>query len=285
MPIQVTFDNSVIDSLLEPQNRGRLEAIRACVKRGAVKIYATQELIEEIVRIIESPTRARRLKSYGMLLRDLTEGRLINTPEWIVQTELRGRAEPFANQKDRRGMRAFFARLAAGKLDIPPVRTIAQDAKKRQAAATARWKDLRTEMLDKYNAASSQQRSEVRNASYEVIRQGYWDKHARNYAVRAAREAGIASPEGTADRLLANPSSFPFLCRFVNVLALLLYLYRGQGEAVDPGDQSDARQLTVVLAVDLFVTNDARLRKRAAVIGDAAKVLTAGEFLSRKWRE
>jgi len=65
----------------------------------------------------------------------------------------------------------------------------------------------------------------------------------------------------------------------VRVLNLLKWWWTSQQRAVREGDQNDARQLTILPAVDCFITNDKAIREWSRVLGDpAGKVQTFEEF-------
>ena len=127
MSIVVAFDHNVTHALIEPGNQERILPVRLRGEAGEIEFYATQELVEEMSRVIETNDPGR-LRLFGGVIGALTQGRHLATPEWVVQTELLGRAEPFASEVDRARLLGYLYRIAERK-PAGDVAVIANDAK------------------------------------------------------------------------------------------------------------------------------------------------------------
>jgi hypothetical protein len=157
-----------------------------------------------------------------------------------------------------------------------------------------------------FNGLSKDKRASVRQTTFEYADSKQWEALGRGRTLTFARSAldngrhpwlrdalraaerlrvpGVRSAEVIADDVMANPGSYPYTRRYARVLALLLWWYSTQDRAVRDGDHNDARQVTLLLALDHFATEDGGIGEWSNVLGDPpGTVLSADALLQRTW--
>ncbi len=276
-PVVVGFDHNVTHALILPEHQGRILPVRRRAEAGEIEFVATQELIEEMSRVIETNDPGR-LRLFGGVVGALTQGRHLATPEWVVQTELLGRAEPFASEEDRGRLFRYLYRAAEGS-PLGDVLEIAADARRKKDEAEQRWKAEAAAAKKNLAALSDEDRKKALGLSFEEFDAFEWARFGWETAEKYARKAGAENPREIADRVMADPGAFPYTRRFMAVKSLLKWWWTSQQRAPRDGDQGDARQLTLLSAMDHFVTSDKTLKKWSAALGDPiGKVVTFEEF-------
>jgi hypothetical protein len=281
---RVGFDNNTIDRMLRPENQPRVAPILECVESGALEFIGTDELLGEALRIVESPARAHELQRFGAVIGALTDGRHFRTPEAIMQSELRGPAELWATDADRRRLRGFLGAIAEGEPNMDNVRSIAAEMKQYVDGTAKGWRKLQATARERYAKASKADRSRVRQAPYELFQRKNWEATGPGFIRRFCRDYDVGDPDGVTARVIASPGNFPWVLRFQRIFAMILYWHLGQDRKVKDGDQNDAKQLYILPAVDIFLTEDTGFKKWATIIGDPLdKILTVDEFLDRSW--
>ena len=258
MPTRIAFDNNVIDAMLLEENQARMQPILACVAAGLIEFYATQQLITESLRIIESPKRAWRLQDFGGVIGHLTDGRHLRTAEAVMMTELLGNADPVGPPEDRRLLRGLLGNIATGSPNLDNVRAITQDARAKQETATTRWKELQGSFRIHVKGLSPEDKKKILNVTFDEVQRRNWELWGRNFIERFAGDYSVPEPARVAGQVMLYPERFPYVRRYLRVFALLQWWWRGQNRRVHEGDHNDALQLFGIPAVDHFVTGTTR---------------------------
>jgi hypothetical protein len=274
----VGFDQNVTNKLVLPENLDRVDRMMRRVQAGEIEFVATQELIEEACAVVETKDPGR-LREFGRVIGALTHGKHLNTSDWVVQTELTGNAEAFAPEKDRESLLGLLDGAASGGAAIAGAGGVARTARRKREDAVTRWKALNDLIRREVESASDAERKRLYAMTFEDVDRENWNKWGRSMGLRRAQEAGAADPEAVADRVMADPTSYPFTRRFMAVFSVLRWWWTVRQRRTHEGDQNDARQLVMFPVLDHFVTNDKAIRAMSLGMGDPeGMVVTFEEF-------
>lgn len=104
------------------------------------------------------------------------------------------------------------------------------------------------------------------------------------YVRRSCLEFGISNADQVADEVMHNPERYPHVRFPMRVFAVMLHRYFIDNATRDEGDLFDLWQMSYLIDLDVYVTNERKLAGwYRDVFGSEKQVLTATEFLSRTW--
>jgi hypothetical protein len=278
MAKRAIFDVNFLDRLHEAGEATR-QSLFLCVDLGHLDVYASYEMLRELMGMAKSKRRALLVPYAGYVLR-LTRGKILNRMLDALESELRGCFQLELDEDGRRRIVGFLEQMAGG--HVPSAAGgIGQEAIDEKNKAKTWFDDWYADIV----ARTKKQTPEQRAAStFDRIQREHWENTARATVLKACSTYGINDPERMADSVLANPENYPHVRFPMRVFAVMLHRYFIEKRKRDAGDLYDLWQMSYLVDMDVFVTNERKLPDwYADVFGNTKRVMTAEEFLARTW--
>jgi hypothetical protein len=277
MPTKVAFDNNFLDAFVGADVATR-EAIFLCVQLGHLEMYASYEMLREVMGLAVT-TRKDKIIPFARDILRLTQGKVLRLAD-AQESELRGSFELLMEEGARKQIVEFLQQAAGGHIPVAAA-TIGQgaiDEKAKAKVETDAWYDTIVKRAAKLN------KQKRKAATYEVIQRQHWENTGRATVVKTCENFGIKEPNEIADRVVANPDKYPHTRFLMRVFAVMMHKYFIEGSRRDANDLYDLWQMSYLVDMDVFVTNEKKLPGwYADVFGPAKRVLRSEEFLSQAW--
>lgn len=284
-PLRVSFDNNFIDEFEKAPPEARAH-ILDCVARGRLEIYASELILKELMGLgeIRLPGLCREVLKW-------TRGRMLATPQTILESELKGKPLFLLDEEARVHFVKYLTLIANGAVQ----KSAAGIGQKALAEKQTAMSELRkyVPILEnrpdgitdqKWTALRASRKTKRKRISFDDVRAAWTSKNGRKHLEMNYAQWGLANPAETADRMLKALRSHPRHAAWLASHAIPAYYYSLLGEPVDKGDLFDHRLLVYGYDMDVFLTQDKRLREWFALLfGDKCRPMTAQEFFAQQW--
>lgn len=276
--MRLSFDANFLDKFDDAPDSDR-SRILSGVKAGALEFFATEELLREIMGIAKDPATHPKLVRFGRDVLDLVQGKVLARHLDIMESELRGKAEIMMEEAGRKQILAFLEQLAGG--HVPSVAPkIGQDAIDAKKQAKIDYNVMYAALDARFGSLSDANRAKV---TYNDVQEGWWNKTAPATIRRFCGDWGVPDPDKVADRVMADPSRYPHVRTWARIFALNMHRYYVVRSSRDRGDLFDLWQMTYLVDMDGFLTNEEKLPEwYRDVYGANRRVMTWEEFIAEK---
>ncbi len=279
MPTCVVFDTHFPGRFLAWPDEEAKAAILECVDRGELELWASLEVLEELMGIVTTRQRDRLVPLAESVLR-LTKGRILALGEFLIASELRGEPQRELEAEPRDQVLAFLRQLAGG--HIPSATpNIAGRALQAKAHAAGQLRELRDQARAVFPNLG---RGDLTRITFKEVDELHWQKKGEGFVRRYCMEYDVPDPEGTARRVVEDPARYPRVRNRMRAFSLLLHRYLVSGQRIEDGDVYDVRQMVYLNDCEVFVTDEGRFRERCReIFGDSKQIVSVTEFMSHTW--
>ena len=276
--MRLAFDSNFLDKFDDAPNSDR-SRILGLAKSGGLEFFATEELLREIMGIAKDPTTHRQLVKFGRHILDLVQGKVLARHLDIMESELRGKTIIVMEEAGRKQILAFLEQLADGHVPSAAPR-IGQDAIDSKKQAKVDYNVMFAAFDARFGTVSDPERALV---TYDQVQEGWWNKTARSTIRRFCEDWSVPNPDQTADRVMADPSHYPHVRTWARIFALNMHRYYVVRSSRDRGDLFDLWQMTYLVDMDGFLTNEEKLPEwYRDVYGATRRVMKWEEFIAEK---